>query len=177
MISRQLPKTIDPFKFVQSCQSLVGELSLADMQRLKEACRIDQLTGLVKVELNGMVEQGIEIIQGHFVTILPIVCQRCLQSFNYPVDIEVALALVREEELIKDLPSCYEPLIASDPMLDLSLLIEGELLLYVPIVGLHPIEACTVKESSWHFGEIKSNSQETRPKPFAKLSSLKKATE
>ena len=57
MINRQLPKTIDPFKFAQSRLFLKGELALGKMQRLQEACQVEELEGLVEVELKGFVEK------------------------------------------------------------------------------------------------------------------------
>ncbi|OGT31397.1 MAG: hypothetical protein A3E87_03455 [Gammaproteobacteria bacterium RIFCSPHIGHO2_12_FULL_35_23] len=177
MINRQLPKTIDPFKFAQSRLFLKGELALGKMQRLQEACQVEELEGLVEVELKGFVEQGIEVIKAEFKSILPLTCQRCLQPFDLKIETSVTLGLLKNETLVEELPASYEALIVTDELIDLSSLVEDELLLCIPTIGIHPQVACKIKANSWQFGEQNLNSEETTRKPFAKLANLKKSIE
>jgi len=66
-------------------------------------------------------------------------CQRCLQSFNQPLEVDQALRFVDGDAQAEALDSDSEDdVLALTPTLDLRSLVEDELLLAWPIVPRHP---------------------------------------
>lgn len=101
-------------------------------------------------------------VQGYVV----LTCQRCLQPFEHEIKVDTHYVLVRDES---EMPAPeeegddedYLPIQAEMHVLDL---IEGEVLLALPIAPKHEEGAC-----------INENNIETykKPNPFAKLALLK----
>jgi uncharacterized protein len=173
MIIDRLPKRLDPKRFASKEQQVAGEVELSGMTRLAEACGLKSLSGQVKVALQGSVDdQGIALLSGQCQTTLPLICQRCMQPFDYKLETAFNLAPIQSEKQRQQLPSDYEALLLNEDELTVAELVEDELLLKAPLVCMHPLEDCSVKQSSWQSGEIKQTSEE-KPNPFAKLSALK----
>lgn len=100
---------------------------------------------------------------------LPLVCQRTLQRFLFPVHIEQRLGLIRDEAEEAALPPGYEPLLMpADGMLRPVDLVEDELILAVPVVPVAP--GTEAVEQEW----VASAAETERTNPFAALSALKK---
>ncbi len=168
---QQLPKEIDPFRLASNGLRLEGKLKLSIMARLSAAIVDD--TGIVDVELQFDVDEtGTPFMVGHIKTELPLVCERCMQTMQYSVDTRLSVGLVRHERHAEQLPEQYEPwLIESDGPVELSSIVEDELLLAIPIVPKH--EHACLPEEMWQSGED-IGEEEKSESPFAVLSALKK---
>ena len=99
---------------------------------------------------------------------LPLLCQRSLQRFLFPVRVVQRLGLIREEADEAGLPEGYEPLLMpADGMLQTVELVEDELILAVPVVALMP--GTEAMEADWPVSEA----EQEDANPFAALSVLK----
>ena len=168
---QQLPKDIDPFRLANNGLQLEGKIALSDMPRVSEAIIDD--SGHVDVKLQFDIDEtGTPYMVGHINTELPLTCERCMQTMQYSVDTDLSLGLIRHESQAERLAEQYEPwLIEGDAPVKLSLVIEDELLLAIPIVPKHE-HACLPGEL-WQSGE--NVGEEEKPEsPFAVLSALKK---
>lgn len=101
---------------------------------------------------------------------LPLVCQRSLERFVFPVKTVQRLGLIRDEAEEAALPPDYEPLLlAEDGLLRPVALVEDELVLALPVVPVAP--GSEPVERDWTAGEEELQAAS----PFAALASLKKS--
>ncbi|MGD9108060.1 MAG: YceD family protein [Gammaproteobacteria bacterium] len=170
MLKTKLPRTIDLAKFAEQRGYLEGILALADMPRLREICSAKQNLGEAKVIVEGGIDQqGLYYLKGHVIADVPLQCQRCLQAMVTHLDIKFLLSPVRDDREAAQLPQVYEALYLTQVEVDLSTIIEDELLLALPLVPKHNAKDCATAIQ----GTADMN-EEKRPHPFAKLAELKK---
>lgn len=177
-MSGRLPQSVQPERLAETVSTLRGSVSVSAMTRLAGYLR--DTKGSVEVELAfGVDEQGVRYARGHLQTELHLVCQRCLQSLTYPMNVEMTLGFVRPEAAM-DLPDRYEPLVFEGPMMDVTMVVEDELILALPIVPMHALDECRVdgnwiarpEEGPEAEAEGKEGSEKRRP--FAGLADLMK---
>jgi uncharacterized protein len=157
---------------------LEGKIALSEMARLGESLQETQGEAQVSLEF-GIDNEGIRFIQGHIQAEVTLQCQRCLETMRYPIDSEFLLGLVRSDREAENLPSHYEPLQVDDEPLFLRDIIEDELLLALPVVAMHPPQACSVELSSTPSPDEaqQDTGESARENPFAALADLKKDRE
>lgn len=142
-------------------------MPLATMQRLKSSL----------VDADGTVEFSIDFDRDGLLVPyaelrvqvgLPLLCQRTLQRFVLPVQIQQRLGLIRDEAEEAALPEGYEPLLLpADGMLRTLDLVEDELILAVPVVPVMPGSEAVGQDWS------PDPEEQERANPFAGLSALK----
>ena len=136
-----LPASIDALKFCQQGVKVSGFLPLARLQRLSQQLYLPE--GNVQAELSfGLDEQSRKTVSGHLETILPLVCQRCLDRIDVPVVAEILLALVWNDDQAAQLPRTLDPVLMDGEDLDLLEIVEEELLLALPLVAVHEADTC-----------------------------------
>lgn len=164
----QLPETVKPFSLAENGQALEGELPLAKMPRLAE--QLDSDSGMVGVAIQfGCDDQNIPFMKGTLKTELVVACQRCMESMQIPLEIDVSLALIQSPAEADSLPTHYEPLVIESSRLSLLTVVEDELMLALPIVAVHDTAEC-------HAGETvpSAQQQDNGSNPFSVLAELKK---
>lgn len=119
------------------------------------------------------------IVHGNVKAVLTLVCQRCLEPMEYPVDTEFNLALVRGFQEAERLPEEFDPLLLEDEQpVAVRELIEDELLLAIPDVPRHGDDrACEIKERPEVVEAVETTPierQVSSDNPFAVLASLKR---
>jgi uncharacterized protein len=134
----------DSLKLVHDQQVVAGAMPVAGFVRLQDSLlhsdgtlayrvqgtRDRQQRSLLKLQVRGM---------------LQLQCQRCLDGFDFKLDIDTALRLVAPEALDSeytddpDEPDC----VAASAAFDLAELIEDEVLLALPAYPRHPAGRCT----------------------------------
>ncbi|MCG6971442.1 MAG: YceD family protein [Gammaproteobacteria bacterium] len=115
------------------------------MKRL--ASLLVQPSGDASLEIEfGRDSAGQAIATGKVAAVVWIQCQRCLEPMEVNVDSEFTLAIVSSLTESRRLPENYDPLVVEQAPLLLSELVEDEILLALPAVGVHS-EACPVVHS------------------------------
>jgi uncharacterized protein len=171
LMSANLPEMLDAWRMVAARRGVEGRLPLSALTRLRDSL----------VDAEGEVSFSIEFDQDplkvpfaelKIAAELPLQCQRSLQRFLLPVNIEQRLGLIRSEAEEAALPPGYEPLLMPDDgMLRTVELVEDELILAVPVVPVMP--GSETVERDWPADEAAAPEPE-RPNPFAALAALKK---
>ncbi|NMG31462.1 YceD family protein [Aromatoleum evansii] len=154
----------DPFKFAAEGRSLSAIIPLADLPRLGDV--LLDTSGSVQFSLVG--EMGLDrrprmrlVISGE----LQVRCQRCLGPMIWPLGVDVLFELVRpgqpiaDDELEEDAFDAIEAM----PDMDVTALVEDEIVLAVPIAPRH--EKCEAPRPDG--GAVKES-------PFASLEKLRK---
>jgi len=72
-------------------------------------------------------------------------CQRCLGDMEVPLRSASLMACVRTDEEAAALPATYEPLLVDDTA-DLSVIVEEEILLAIPVSPIHEKECKSVEQ-------------------------------
>ena len=179
MLSAQLPKHLDPRKCARQGKQFEGSLPLKQFGRLVDSLADDQ--GEVKVFLHfHMSEDHRVVLEGHVEANLKMICQRCLDIAELPVRSELSLMGVWTDEQAKALSEEYEPLQLQEEPVDLVPLLEEELLLALPLVPFHPLDACqaqqdfsTESEEEALAAAIVAKEEKQSSNPFSVLAKLK----
>ena len=159
---------LDAWRMVTARRGVDGRLPLSSLHRLA--------TSLVDTDGDDVVyslDFDRDALQVPYVELridaeLPLLCQRSLQRFLFPVKIVQRLGLIRNESDEAALPEDYEPLLVPDDgMLQGAGLVEDELILAVPVVPTMP--GTEAMERDWPAEEAELE----RASPFAALSALK----
>lgn len=170
LMSAEAPDAVDAWRMVASRRSFDGTLPLAGMARLRDL--LTDAEGDVRFSL----EFGRDTLQVPFAALrleasLPLICQRSLQRFLYPVALEQRYGLVAQHDEVAEagLPPGYEALeVGDDGRLEPAALVEDELILAVPLVPVSP--GSHALEQDWP-----AQAEETaQANPFAALAALKK---
>lgn len=168
----RLPETIDTAPLKTSGREYRGSLPVLGMARLAEILRDTEVPDLQVSLYAGRDAGGVTCLQGQIEGSLHLTCQRCLERMEFPVKIDVRLALVHSAAEAERLAEAYEPLLVENERLVLRDVIEDELLLVVPSFPQHDAaEHCSLPE--YREAEI-SVVEEKKPNPFAALESLKR---
>jgi uncharacterized protein len=165
---KPLPKQGDPRKFAQQGISLQGFIPVSALPRLVGV--VQEATGNVQVDLAfGINEEKKKVVTGHATADLSLMCQRCLEKVNVPVQSDISLAVVWDEEGAEALPEYLDPWIVGEGSADLYEMIEEEMLLSLPAVAYHE-EPCVDRKlfSSGQPVEVKKEKN-----PFQVLEQLK----
>jgi uncharacterized protein len=165
---KPLPKQGDPRKFAQQGISLQGFVPVTELPRLAEA--VEETTGEVHVDLAfGISVEKKKVVTGHASAELALVCQRCLEKVIVPVESDISLGIVWDEEEAEKLPEYLDPWITGEGVANLYDMIEEEMLLSLPKVAYHQ-EQCVDRQlfSSGKPVEVKKTKN-----PFQVLEQLK----
>ncbi|MBT5229459.1 MAG: hypothetical protein HOM11_04190 [Methylococcales bacterium] len=167
-MSNRIPERINAKLFARTERGLNGQYAVQSFGRLND---IPQSAGEVvafEVEFSFAPNGHIQV-KGHVSGTLQLMCQRCMQPFDYSVKTEFLLAVIESEHLAESLPEQYEPYVVGDSEeLQVQDLIEDELILALPIIPKHEHD-CIAK-----FREKPPVEEpEERKNPFAVLETLK----
>lgn len=138
--NKVLPRQGDPRKFAQHGVSLEGVIPVSELPRILDATEDSGSEVQVKLEFT-ISEERKKVVIGSANADLALVCQRCLEPVIVPVESNISLAIVWDEEAAKALPERFDPWITGEGMADLYEMIEEELLLSLPAVAYHE-ESC-----------------------------------
>ena len=139
------PEFIDPLLLAEQEKKLAGHLEMSSMQHLNDIL-IDR-DRAVQYQLQfSKDDQGIIYIEGEYSVILNLICQRCLNPFDKPLQNKINIGLVRDKQQAEELSVQYEPLILTSEQITLHELIEDEILLGIDIAPLHEIDECPTRE-------------------------------
>ena len=168
-VNLTLPELVDPWRMVSARRTFAGRLPLSAMTRL--ASGLAATDGEVEYELD--FDQDLAGVSGVHVrakTALPLICQRTLERFDYPVEIDAKLGFVVSEEDEAALPAGYEPLLLDAAGMRPADVIEDELILAMPVFPVKP----GTQEMRGEWKDAAANVEvESKPNPFAVLKNVK----
>lgn len=168
----RLPHLIDPVSFADKERTLQGQLPLTKLSRLADVL-LDS-SGSIEVDLSFSKDKRLATVRGHLRGILVLECRTCLEALNFPVDVNVNLAVVRSMEQAERLSGEYEPLMLEEEKIPLHELVEDELLLALPAFPRHDHDCLPYKQTS---GVIEpkadKETQSVSNNPFSVLAKLK----
>lgn len=169
-MSAGIPSTVDVWRAVGARRQFEGQAPLSSFVRLGESL----------ADLEGRCSFRLQFDRDRFQTAvvhleaeaaLPLICQRTLKRFLWPVRIDQTLGLIRSEAEEASLPPGVEPLLVpADGEMVLLDMVEDELILALPVVPVDP-----EGEIEWS-GEEEAEAADDEPQrenPFAALSALK----
>jgi uncharacterized protein len=148
-----------------------GEIELSELKRLGEmlypgsAAQRERKIAL-SFEFTRS-EFDVPMLAGHLQTRLALECQRCLQSLELPMDLDFKLLVDAGDDIVGH--GSEDTLYSEDGYIDITEVVEDELILAIPLVALHADSACN---SNWQASA--SATESTKPEnPFAVLQQLK----
>lgn len=141
---KPLPQQADPRKFAQQGISIQGLVAVNTLPRLVDA--LQDTSGNLQVDLAFGINEGKKkVVTGRAAADLTLVCQRCLENVTVPVESDISLAIVWDEEEAEKLPESLDPWIVGEGLADLYEMIEEEMLLSLPAVAYHE-EPCVDRQ-------------------------------
>lgn len=171
-MSAPLPASVDAERMVAGRRSFEGVLPVAELPRLVEALARD--AGEVAYNLDFEQGQlGGPELHVRLAARLTLECQRTLQPFELPVEVDTRLGLLTNEDEAAALPGECEPLMLENGTLQPRRVIEDELLLALPLVPVKP--GSEVWQDEWNTsGQPSQDAQrdEAVTHPFADLRKL-----
>ncbi|MDQ6916868.1 MAG: YceD family protein [Pseudomonadota bacterium] len=165
------PTRFDALKLSASGESLAGEVDASQLPRVADRLAANAgAAGIAWRLVGGIDGQRRPALTLTLAGSVPMVCQRCLQSFAATVDQSTELLLARSEaELIRWDAEEIEVVLASE-RLDPLTLVEDELVLSLPFSPRHADGECQAANVASRATEQK------RASPFIQLGELKKTT-
>lgn len=162
---------LDAFESSRRGRSLAGEVPLAEFGRL--VADLPLQCGSASWRVQGETGARGEALLRLAVRAAPqVICQRCLQTFSWPIETEVVLELVKSEEELDagplssdDLESEHEKVLGSGRF-DLYEQLEDELILSLPYIPRHPECVPDAPDDT-------AEPEPERRNPFAALGELK----
>lgn len=138
----ELRQLIDPVECLKQDKSFQGVVSSAELPRLSELLLSPTEKNIAYSMTFSRDASKRCIIHSHVTAQLPVLCQRCGQAMVLPVDVSTQLCVVADDQLAKQLPADYEPLVIAEGVVSFGDIVEEELLLAVPMIPKHPEDEC-----------------------------------
>ncbi|HEX5337315.1 MAG TPA: YceD family protein [Gallionella sp.] len=159
---------IDSLDFAKNGKQISGEVAVAELSRLLD--ELENPQGILSYTVRGgQDKQGTPWLDVSISGTCQLRCQRCLGGLDHPVQLEERL-LLRDQAGLDALDESDDEeefdSILADTHLDVTGLLEEEILLSLPIAPRHEEGACQAAD-----GE---NKQQEEPHPFAVLAKLKR---
>jgi uncharacterized protein len=127
--------TVDAMLLAARGATEVREFRVSELPRLSDLAVDEHAQARLSARFH-LVDARVGIV-GRATANLKLVCQRCLGPVQVPVDDEFHVVLVASEGEIDQLPEAQDAVIADAIRLELSWLLEEQLLLALPLVPAH----------------------------------------
>ncbi|MDC1287990.1 YceD family protein [Gammaproteobacteria bacterium] len=148
-----------------------GEIALSELKRLVELLRLDDAgvdgrSIAIRFEFLRS-EYEVPMVAGRLQTRLELECQRCLKPLELAMDADFRLLIDASDELLGN--SSEDTIYSDDGYVDITAVVEDELILALPLVALHEDTACN---ENWRASELQAEPP-VKENPFAVLQQLK----
>lgn len=176
MFEAKLPQQINPLRLAQQGDILSGYVPTQEMSRV--AASVQSMDERVRVELSfALDELNRAVAKGIIWLPTCVVCQRCLQPFEFDVKGEINWAFVKNDIEAKRIQDVYDPILfnsADSEKMDLYVQIEDEIILNLPMITLHSeVSICEPVLQLGKVSDIKIAEEPAKRNPFAELAKLK----
>ena len=138
-----LPEFVDPYRLSRQRARLKAAVPIAAMVRVATVLRDD--TGLVDIDIRFHASaSGVPRLDGSVRLLAPLECQRCLEPIELELLPELRISFTDGDEASgrAELAAGYEPL-ESEGAIELTTIVEDEILLALPDFPMHPPDECT----------------------------------
>jgi uncharacterized protein len=193
----RLPQFIDYIRYTDAKKTIKGDLRLSDCNRLVEFLSPDISQKLEKSNTDSCTESchvihlefdfGVDdfanrYVKGYITTKLLLTCQRCMQAMENPVEINLALAFIKNKKQEKEISGLYDSFyIENSEPIDFYALVEDEVILSLPLIAKHEDENClsmVLDEKNKQIDDIDiafadAEEEAKKKNPFAILQQLK----
>ena len=170
-----LPTLVDPRKLANQGIVLEGHFEEKHLPRLALAVESIEspLAALIKFEVD---QVRAKVVNGTFEIAVMVTCQRCLEPVRVKLVADIAAQIIWSEDQIGKVSGDREPWIVGDKMVDLSAMLEDEVLLALPLVNYHEQGSCTGDTfiSQDGPGSNEKDDEVVADNPFNILAQLKK---
>jgi len=172
-------ETIEPLALAARGRTLEGCLPVSSLLRLLPLLATDGPDSFGQSDVEYLLEFGTDEggsprVTGSVKAILPLTCQRCMETMGFPVSTRTRLGIVSSRAAAQQLPECYDPLLVLDDEVTVASIVEDELILALPQVAVHSDEECPQGTAFLNTGDGQEGVTTARGKnPFAVLSQLK----
>jgi uncharacterized protein len=178
MTDTLIPDHVDERKIFTKDAIISGILPVHKLHSLNQ--NLSNSEGTVHADLRFTIdEERRRIVSGTVQAAVNAVCQRCLEPVSINLEDTLHLAIVETEEHIRRLPTDIDPWLCADASLNLSDIIEEQLILCMPLVSYHPEGQCTgvadlIRAERFSAENRPSSEGSAAGGPFAMLQKLKK---
>ncbi len=163
-----LPASVDAARMAADRRIFEGTLPIEGMSRLRPSLADARGNARYVLEF-GAGELGDRELHVRVKADLALECQRTLETFIHPVEVDTRLGLIDNEHQEAGLPQGVEPLLLDDGSLRPAAVIEDELLLALPLVPVKPGS----RLPEFDAGESPAEEADEKHNPFAVLGKLK----
>ena len=170
---------VDPFRQASLGAEYCGDLPFHKMPRL-QALLTEDCEGSVSYRLRFSQPRSRQFrLEGEVGAVVSLPCQRCFRPSTHEIGGEFRFALLETEDEIDSLTETWEPLVLGEARINLTELLEDELLLGLPGVALHE-NPDDCEDSDWQrwtdreATKILMVDDVKEENPFAALAALKK---
>lgn len=168
--SYRLPEQINPRKWADSGRDIKAQVELQGFDRLQEL--IESSGSLLDLDIRFSRDPDRKYrIEGHVGCSVELVCQRCLEKFDFKLNAMIDLIIVFTEDQARALPKEQDAWIVEEDDASLLEMLEDELILGLPVIAIHPESECS-GTTEFDSGDEEPVASE-KPNPFAILESLK----
>lgn len=123
--------------FAERETALEGAIELKRLARLCESLNTD--TGSVRARLRFRRRRaGLVSFELSYEARLELICQRCLEPFDYDMAARVEMSLVETASVEPHIPDGYEPVFLEGDRFNPAQVVEDELIVSLPLVPRHP---------------------------------------
>lgn len=173
--NRLLPDWVDARKMADKHVMLKGLVPLSKLDRLDVVTQGDSSS--MDVTAQFLVDEAhhrwLKMSVKHEMLIE---CQRCLEGYHYPIELDFEVMLVRDDDIAKIVPRHVEPVVLDNDQVNVWDVLVDEILLELPKVSQHnPSECRGSKSYEISPGGHEISEQEADVEnPFSVLAALKK---
>jgi len=170
-MSSSIPKFFDIWHFADAQKSISGAINLSEMSRLSNMLK--EVDSSIDFDLRfSRNRQKQATISGFVKALLKPECQRCMNAVEVSVKSEIDLIAVNSLDKYED-DSESEFYLVEDALIELSRLLEDELILSLPHISMHALGECETGYIN-DFDPSETGDKKDTDNPFKVLSSLKR---
>jgi uncharacterized protein len=161
-------KPLDVDRLSEAEADIDFAVPLAELPRLRS--QLSSVGGEVRGHVHFGRKAGVAVAELTMSGTARLVCQRCLEAMELPVEATARVGLIAAEADASRVPEDLEPVLAREGRISVGELVEEELLLTLPIVPLHAdADACVVAPAA---PLVTNERAEETQRPFERLGEL-----
>jgi uncharacterized protein len=163
----QSDNILDALVRARAGTTIERSFAAADLPRLREAGALDGSSLTVRLRFSQF--DGRVAIDGELDGVAVLICQRCMQPADVPLQEHFSVIVVQDEAELAQEPGGYEPILANPAHLDLQMLAEDQALLALPLVPRHESDECNEAQAP---SPASVDEDDERRRPFGNLRDL-----